>query len=126
MPHWTTPEQTYKRVDEALRDEEYYALANELRDTLHEAQAEGRPANAGSTAKRGAPVWSEQPPTEPGWYWRRPPAGVGGQPHVTEVRYGHPGTENANHLGFWTPFGAGRVTDLPAEWAGPIPMPVEP
>lgn len=50
MPHWTTPEETYKRVDEALRENEYYALADELRETLNEARAEGRPAAAGYAA----------------------------------------------------------------------------
>ena len=67
--------------------------------------------------------WSNEPPTEPGWYWRRPPAGIYGKPHCVEVRYGNEGSGNEEHLGYWTPFGSGRVDNMPAEWAGPIPEP---
>jgi hypothetical protein len=64
MPHWTTPERTFERVDEALREEEYFALADTLRETLDELRAEGRLAAAGSTAPPAVPIKAVHVATE--------------------------------------------------------------
>lgn len=65
--------------------------------------------------------WQDEPPTEPGWYWYRQAPGNWGW--VCNIWY----SQHAQTLATFFPTDIVRhVAKMGGQWAGPIPLPVEP
>lgn len=64
-------------------------------------------------------MWSETPPTEPGWYWVRNAEGL--RPQVVQVVNDQLGTE----LRVWVMGGRNTtaLAQLRVEWSGPVAPP---